>query len=297
MPTLDEILDDKIQRLESVPSNLVDGASKAQIELLNKAKSLVGKMDIVDGNFVFNDKNIALIEEIGTTLQGTLNESEYVSDLTTFAKEFNTQGSINNEFFTKISQDFESKSVYKAVLKQSQKNAVDLLSIDAITAEVINPIKSSILSGVVNEGSFTETLKTLTDLTTNVKGTDGILTRYVKRVAYDSFAVADRQYTQAIAADLNFKFFKFRGGHIADTRCFCDERLGGYYHIDEIQDWGRGKHVGACGYPWQGMNKNTNSDTIFSYVGGYNCKHGFIPYLTSEVPPKWIKRAKSLGYL
>lgn len=296
MTKLERIIKEKTDRLSSVPDALVSASSRSQESMYKDIEDLLSKMDVVDGKFVFNEKNMALIEEIGSKLSKDIFSDSYITSLTNYAKEFNSQGKINDAYFSELLGDFETTSLYKSVVATSQKNAITLLSDDAVTAQIISPIKNTILSGVTNAGSFKDTLKTLRDFTTNTDGTDGALTRYVKRVAYDSFAVGDRQYTKAISEGLGLEFYFYQGGDVADTRCFCEERFGGFYHKKEIQGWGNGKGVGACGYPWQGMNAKTNEDTIFSFVGGYNCKHSLLPYITSEVPKKWINRAIEKGF-
>lgn len=283
-------------RLTSVPDEMVTAADRAQLNTLKRAEELISQMDIVDGKFVFNDKNIQLVNSISRELEGVIIDDAYVNSLISFAREFNTQATINNSYFYKIIDDFEPQSVYQATLRISQQNAINLLSQDSVTAQIISPIKDSLLSAVTNGGSFNDTLNTIREITTNTEASDGLLTRYVKRVAYDSYAVADRQYTKVISEDLGLEFYKYQGGEVADTRCFCEERHGNWYHKKEIQDWGIGKGVGACGKDWQGKNVATNSDTIFSFVGGYNCKHSLIPIITSRVPQKWIDRAINLGY-
>lgn len=296
MPTVDEILKEKIARLQSVPSNMVTAADLAQLNMLRKAETIVAQMDIVDGNLVFSERNIQLIEQLGVELQGVVVDSGYVDALTKYASEFNKQATINNQYFYKVIDSFTPESIYQTVLAQSQKNAITLLSNDAITTQIISPIKDTLLASVTNQGSFNDVLKNIQEIATNTETSDGLLTRYVKRVAYDAFAVSDRQYTKTVAENLELVFYKYQGGEVEDTRCFCDERHGNFYHKKEIQDWGVGKGVGKCGFPWQGMNSATNSDTIFSFVGGYRCLHSLTPVATSSVPNKWIQRAKNLGY-
>lgn len=294
-----------MERLQSVPDALVTSADKAQEAMLKKAQELISQMDIVDGKFAFTEKNIQLIEQIGTALEGEIFSDQYVSDLTQYAKEFNSQATVNNSYFSKISNTFEPDSLYSAVVKQSQKNALDLLGQDSVTAEIISPIKNTLLGAITNGGSFNDTLSTITEISTNTEASDGILTKYVKRVAYDAFAVSDRQYTKVISEDLGLVFYKYQGVEVSDTRCFCEERHGGFYHKKEIQAWARGEHIGACAMKikgagnktlWQGANYATNEDTIFSFVGGFSCKHSLLPYITTEVPLKWVQRAINLGY-
>lgn len=296
MPTLDEIIKEKMERLTSVPDAMVTASNRAQQNMLIEAERLIAQMDIEDGKFVFSDKNIQLITQISNQLEDVIIDEPYIESLTKFAREFNTQAKINNSYFYKIIDTFEPQSVYNSTLKIAQQNAVTLLSQDAVTDQIISPIKNTLLSSVTNGGSFNDTMNAIREVATNTEASDGLLTRYVKRVAYDAYAVADRQYTKVISEDLGLEFYKFQGGHLEDSRCFCDERKGGYYHKKEIEAWGVGKGVGKCGFPWQGMNANTNSDTIFSFVGGYRCVDNLLPTIISRVPKEWIQRAVNLGY-
>ncbi len=236
-----------MERLTSVPDKMVTAADRAQINLLKEAEKLVSQMDIIDGKMVFNDKNIQLVQSISNQLESVILDEPYIESLTSFAKEFNTQAKINNSYFYQIIDTFEPQSVYQSTLKIAQKNAIDLLSQDAVTAQIISPIKNSLLSSVMNGGSFNDAMNAIREVATNTEASDGLLTRYVKRVVYDGFAVADRQYTKVISEDLGLEFYKYQGGEVADTRCFCEERHGNWYHKKEIQAWGDGKHVGEIG--------------------------------------------------
>ena len=42
---------------------------------------------------------------------------------------------------------------------------------------------------------------------------------------------------------------------------------------------------------------DTNSATIFSFLGGYNCRHVLIPKATQYVSAEDLARAKSKGYI
>jgi hypothetical protein len=128
---------------------------------------------------------------------------------------------------------------------------------------------------------------------------DGRLMSHVKRVAYDSFAVSDRSYTNTIATDLGLEFYRWSGGKIEDTRCFCLERAGKYFHREEIKAWGRGENIGKCKSNglWEGANSNTDEATIFFYAGGYNCKHSIAPVSKKSVPADVMQRARAEGYI
>jgi len=117
---------------------------------------------------------------------------------------------------------------------------------------------------------------------------------HVKRVAYDAFAVSDRTYTNTVSNVLGIEWYFYSGGTIDDTRDFCQERIGKYFHKKEVEGWGENKSCCGLKYPnsngWQGRNTLTNKTTIFTLAGGYNCKHSISPVSLRSVPKSVVQR-------
>jgi hypothetical protein len=294
----DDLLDDesrKYRRLETVPDSFVNSVKGTQGEIIKDIEDLVSQLETENGVFVLSEKNLAIINSIDKKLKDTVFNDEYVDALKKFAGEFNTQAQINNAYFTSLDPGFTTTQMYQQVLINSQKNAIDLLGEDAFTQKLINPLKQILESSITNKVSFADTMNSLRYVVLGDEETDGAMVSHVKRVAYDGFAASDRSYTNVIAQDLELEFYRYSGGKIKDTRCFCEERHGKFYHKNEIAEWGDGKNVGECGYPWQGMNSATDKATIFIFVGGYNCKHSLLPVSTKSVPKGVINRNISNG--
>jgi hypothetical protein len=292
----DNFISDKNDRLEEVPGKFVDSVSGLESKIMKEVETLVSQLEMKDGVIQMTDKNLALIESINQRIINVTFDEEYEKNLTKFIGEFKTQAGLNNEYFQVITEDFQLKPLYKTVLENTQKNAIALLNEDAFTATLMTPIKQILESSITNKQSFTDTIESLRYIIQGDEEVDGRLLSHVKRVAYDSFAVSDRSYTNTISVDLDLEFFRFTGGRIEGSRCFCLERKGKYYHRKEIEEWGEGKNVGICGFPWQGMNAHTDKSTIFIFVGGHNCKDGLLPVSTKSVPRNVIERAIQRGF-
>jgi hypothetical protein len=294
----DNFISDKNDRLEEVPGKFVDSVSNLESKIMKEVESLVSQLEMKDGVIEMTDKNLALIESINQRIINVTFDEEYEKNLTKFIGEFKTQAGLNNEYFQVINEDFQLKPLYKTVLENTQKNAIALLNEDAFTATLSTPIKQILESSITNKQSFTDTIESLRYIIQGDETADGRLISHVKRVAYDSFAVSDRSYTNAVSTDLSLEFYRFTGGKIEDTRCFCRERAGKYFHQKEVEGWGEGKGLGDCKQDglWQGANANTDKSTIFLYLGGYNCKHSILPVSTKSVPREVINRAKQEGY-
>ncbi len=290
MPDIDD--SEKFKRLESVPDDLVNNIRASQVEILKDVEDLVSQLETENGVFVFNEKNLSLINSIDQKLKDTVFNDEYIDSVKQFASEFNTQAGLNNAYFTALEPGFSPSPLYEQVLKSTQKNAIDLLGEDAFTQKLINPIKQILESSITNKQSFSDTMNSLRYAIAGDDTIDGSMVSYVKRVAYDSFAVSDRAYTNVIAQDLGLEFYKYAGGVIKDSRCFCIERHGKYYHKKEIEAWGDLKDLGKCntGNGWAGMNAATDKATIFYFVGGYHCLHSLLPVSLKSVPKAVIER-------
>lgn len=296
MPDLDDLLSDKNARMESVPASFVYSIEGLQVKISKEIEAVVSQFEMKEGSILLSERNMALMESLSQRIKDLIFDEAYQANLTTFIGEFKTQAQLNNQYFSIIT-DFDAKPLYDSVLRQTQRNAIELLSEDAFTQALITPIKQTLESSITNSVSFADTLTNLRYIIEGDGEIDGRLLSHVKRVAYDSFAVSDRSYTNTIANDLGLEFYRYTGGTVDDTRCFCKERRGKYFHRKEIEGWGEGIKVGSCGYPWQGMNANTDKATIFLYAGGYNCKHSVLPVSESSVPDADKERAKSLGYV
>lgn len=294
----DELINDesrKFKRLESVPDAFVNSVKGLQGEVIKDIEDLVSQLETQNGIFVFNERNLNIISSIDKKLKDTVFNDEYINAVKKFAGEFNTQAGINNAYFATIEPGFTPNKLYESVLRSTQKSAIDLLGEDAFTQKLINPLKQILESSITNGQSFADTMTSLRYAVVGDDTIDGAMVGYVKRVAYDGFAVSDRAYTNVIAQDSELEFYKWAGGLVKGSRCFCIERHGKFYHRKEIEEWGEGKNVGKCGYPWQGMNSATNKATIFYFCGGYHCFHGALPVSIKSVPKAVIERNIASG--
>jgi hypothetical protein len=95
------------------------------------------------------------------------------------------------------------------------------------------------------------------------------LDRYIKQTTNDAVMVFNREYLQTISEDLGLKHYLYQGTIIGDTRQFCQSRAGRFYKKEEVEKW--------ASQSWDGKMAGTNSTTIFSYAGGYNCRHKLWP--------------------
>jgi hypothetical protein len=122
----------------------------------------------------------------------------------------------------------------------------------------------------------------------------------VRTTAGTAQAIADRSYAAAVNEELGIEYFQYLGGEIATTRPFCEHREGEIYHRKEIEAWGAGENSAGINDirngTWDGRIDGTDSRSIFTFVGGWNCRHFLVPVIKQRVPASVIARAKAEGF-
>lgn len=300
MPDISKILKQKIDRLNDVPEKFISDVQNSQIDLYKELEAELLKLDTEGNIIILNEKNMNIVNSLSNKINQTIFNDEYLKSLTDFTSEFKKQSTLNNKYFQEINVGFEDQDIYKTTLEATQKNALQLLGEDAFTQSVTTPLTQILQSSISNQTSYSDTIKSLRLFIEGNDEVDGSLISHVKRIAYDSFSASDRTYTNTVANSLGLEFYRYQGSELADTRPFCDERIGKYFHKREIELWGMGDKCCGLSWPqggkWAGRNANTNKSTIFVFAGGYNCKHSIIPVSTKSVPKDVIARATEAGY-
>jgi hypothetical protein len=101
--------------------------------------------------------------------------------------------------------------------------------------------------------------------------------------------------------ELGLEWFEYLGGEIPTTRPFCEHREGGIYHRGEIEAWGAGKNSAGINDirngTWAGRIDGTDSKSIFTFVGGWNCRHYLVPVPDRKVPESVKARARAEGFI
>jgi hypothetical protein len=119
-------------------------------------------------------------------------------------------------------------------------------------------------------------------------------------VAGTAQAIADRSYAAAVNEELGIEYFQYLGGEIPTTRPFCEHREGQIFHRKEIEAWGNGDNSAGINDivdgTWSGRIDGTDSRSIFTFVGGWNCRHYLVPVIVNRVPANVKARAKAEGY-
>lgn len=300
MASFESLLKEKNERLESIPLELQTIVEKQQREVLNGILSKLSRLTTVNGQYKIDSENIKIIAEISDELKKVLLNDEYLKAVKDFSKEFEVQATLNNKLIDKGFGETANPVASEIYIQTAKRNAVDALVGSPVDSQFIKPIQGLLEKAVVNGATVNETIDSIRTFVEGGNGAEGKILKYAKQITNDTFAIADRSYTSIVSDYLSNDWFYYAGSEVENTRCFCAERVGNYYHYKEIESWANGENLGDCnigGGKWAGQIPGTNSSTIYSYLGGYQCMHSLIPVSEAIVPDSDIERAKNLGFI
>jgi hypothetical protein len=274
---------EKVRRLTTIPDEFLARIPKAESELYDAIIEIIAQMEVRGGSFVINAANLEYAAQVGELLKEALLTTDYIDAVTEFAREFDTQVGINDELFSKTFPGFTTSEIGLQSVQIAKREAVDLLLNSAYDTGVIQPLRETLEQAVINGSGFRESLKSIREFIEGDPEKEGALLRYSKTYAHDQFAISDRAYTSIVSEEVDADWFFYSGDEIDTTRPFCAARDNQYFHYKEVESWGDLS-------PWAGQIPGTNPSTIYSYAGGYNCRHSILPVSVFSVPKDVIQR-------
>jgi len=302
MASFDQLVKEKIRLFEEVPKRLETAAIKTQAEAWKKIRPLLDEMDVdASGNIEQTEGNIARIGQIADELKKVLAGGEYRAAVKDFLDSIDAGVQLSTEIAQKFEAGFEPTTVQKQLLQISKQNAINTFFGAGLDQRFTQPILEQLNTNIAARAPLREAVKTLEGLVEGTDTTDGRLLANIKTTATTAQAVADRSYSAAINDELGLEWFEYLGGEIPTTRPFCEHREGKIFHKKEIEQWGDGKNSGGISDirdgTWAGRIDGTDSKSIFTLVGGWNCRHYLVPVPDNKVPDSVKARARSEGYI
>lgn len=294
-----DLIKRKAENLDAIPDKFLTGVKRSEKQILDGVLELISQLEVRDGYFVASPENLRLASLINEQVKQIMLQSEYSKALAEFAKGFDIQADLTQEYFLKALQ-VETPAIALALVETAKRNAVDLLINRGNDADFLYPLRDIIEQSVVNNSTYAETLKAVREFITGSDQFESRLMSYSRGIALDTFSIADASVVATYSNEYEFEWFQYVGGEMKTTRPFCLERDGNYYHRKEVEAWGDGKKTTGLSLPssgeWGGRIDGTTASTIFSYRGGYNCRHLIMPVSVFSVGRDDILRAMAQGF-
>ena len=301
MASFDELVARKVKLLETVPESIVTAAEKAQRDAWRKLGPLLAEMDVdATGNIRQTEDNIRRIGLITEELNKVLAGGEYKDAVQSFLSSIDEGVQLTDEIAKKINSSFEPDNVQRQLLAISKQNAINAFFGSGLRDNVTVPFLEQLTANVAARAPLNQAVKALQGVIEGTETTDGRLLANVRTTANTAQAIADRSYSAAVNEELGIEYFQYLGGEIPTTRPFCEHREGAIFHRKEIEAWGNGENSAGINDisngTWAGRIDGTDSRSIFTFVGGWNCRHFLVPVIKQKVPATVIARAKAEGY-
>jgi len=301
MASFDELVARKVKLLETVPESIVTAAEKAQRDAWRKLGPLLAEMDVdATGNIRQTEDNIRRIGLITEELNKVLAGGEYKDAVQSFLSSIDEGVQLTDEIAKKIDSNFQPDNVQKQLLAISKQNAINAFFGSGLRDNVTVPFLEQLTANVAARAPLNQAVKALQGVIEGTETTDGRLLANVRTTANTAQAIADRSYSAAVNEELGIEYFQYLGGEIPTTRPFCEHREGAIFHRKEIEAWGNGENSAGINDisngTWAGRIDGTDSRSIFTFVGGWNCRHFLVPVIKQKVPASVQARAKSEGY-
>jgi hypothetical protein len=277
-------VDSIITKAEAAFGKTVTQTQKA---LFEQMQLLLNKLELhPDGTIMQNQANRKLLSKVDIYFNKAFNETGYYNELNSFSGEVLKITSENVAYFSFVEESFSANAQYiKSLQKQTISQIETLLANDGLTAAMKNPLVDILNQNINTSASFSDLLAQVREFTLGNDQLQGQLQRYSRQIVNDTLFNYNRALQEAISEQAGLKWYLYSGGVRKDSRDFCRERHGKYFHKDEVEAW--------ASLDWTGKRRGTTASTIFVYAGGYFCNHQLIAVSEAVVPKSVLKRVQS----
>lgn len=301
MASLNDIVKEKIKLFDSTPDKMATATQKVQLKIWKELLPVINDLEVdKTGNIIQSENNVARIGIIADKLNEVLGGKEYQNVIKIFLNSIDEGVVLSNEVAKKFEAGFEPTAAQTKLLQLSKTNAIDTFIGSGLKNNITQPFVEQLVTNISARAPLSQTIKALEGVILGTDSTEGNLLRHVKTYSLTAQAVADRSYSSAINETIGAVYFEYLGGEIPTTRPFCQHREGEVFHKGEIEQWGRGINSGGIDDiedgTWAGRIDGTDSKSIFTFVGGWNCRHYLVPVESNLVDPTIKARAKAEGF-
>lgn len=260
-----ELLELIDQKLEELVFAFIDNFSTKVSKEIQKA--LLDFIDTLDNDLTVSKRveRLASINKFKFELEKVIAAGALADGYKTLISDYKELAKVANEYFSLLSTNFE-KELYKELFKNSITFLKESLTGAGISINVVDPIVKKLYELSINQNANKKELKAFI---ADYFKDNGRIQRNIEQLTTDSLYQMTSNYQLEVAKDLNIQYFYYAGTKIKTTRSFCSERYGKVYTKKEIESW--------ADLTWSGKIQGTNKVSIFTYRGGWNCRHTLRP--------------------
>jgi len=286
MPSPDSIINDIQDLLEKRVNDFSDAMPEVQRQAYKEVLILAKDLDTAsDGTIKPTLKNVKMIAKIKQRLNEVILDGKYYKELDKVVSTYDQITKLQNAYFTSMVGEFTVPVVLAEVQKQSMEIIIESMGKEGMNAGVINRVRDILNKNVTTGGKIDDFIEEVRIYLNDTPDGDGALKKYSKQIVTDALNQYSAQYHQLISDDLGFKFYKYVGTLVKDSREFCKKIIEAkkgcmpVIHISQFSELLAGRICGEqihinkkSGLP-DGLIKGTNTSNIFVNRGGWQCGH------------------------
>lgn len=285
--TLKEFLETR-KAGDAAVEKLLKEITAFQERTATRLAGILAELEIDGGRLVASQANMAALSTVINELEAGFADRKWQSAVGEYLASFTELedglkayaggfGALDSSLLTTLKTQYQTIS------------ANYLLEATSFTRTLQQPIMQEVGAHIASGGRYRDLVTAVSDIVTGGDDSDGAILGNARTAVNDMVSIYERTATQAAATSVGAEFYLYQGRPIDTTRDFCRAREGKYWHKKEIEEWG--------GMEWAGQIPGTNSTTIFSLLGGYNCRHVLVPVARGDVPASDLARMRSKGYI
>lgn len=270
-------------------ADLLASMTDLQERMARRMEELVASLDTKDGAILQTPANAVAVDEIMAILRDEFGSDEWTDAISDYLDTFDGIADNVLEYANTITT-VEAGLIIPIRRQYKSLVAEYLTSATAFSADLWIPMYQQLSGAVANGGSVAETIASgrLLLLGDPAEATaSGAIAGRAATTVSDLTSIYERTTVKVIADEMEAAFFLYQGSEIATTREFCAERHDRVWHRQEIEDWA---HL-----EWAGKIPETTEATIFTNLGGYQCRHILLPLALRDVPSADLARMRAKG--
>lgn len=277
-------------KIESLISGFEDAFGKqvnsTQKALFEQMQVLLNKLELsADGLILQNQGNRKILAQFDEYFNKAFNQSGYYATLDKSAGTVSGITTANGQYFADIVDGFTVDAQYiKNLQRETISQFESLLANEGLEAMMKKPL-IDILNQNINTGaSYSDLLKQVREFAIGNDELAGQLQRYSGQLTTDTLFNFNRAMQEAVSQNSGLDWYLYSGSNDVDSREFCKQRVGKYFHRTEIEKW--------ANLDWAGKRRGTTKSSIYVYLGGYRCRHKLIAVSEAVVPKTALNRIK-----
>lgn len=271
-----EIIRKQDRTISAANQSFFDSLPATEQRIFNAVSKHVQKFSSDGENFVFDDGNTLLTNQVERIILDALQSSKYPSDVNGFLRNFENIKQFNFDVHGNVNDLTPEQlgELINPIQRATVEQTLQGLTGSGVSSNFIEPLRTGIFQNVVAGSTKSDLEAYLRRFILGNPEVDGLLSRYVKQVSRDALNQFDGQVNAKIANEFGLDAYRYVGSLIEDSRPQCRRWVA----MQVIQKKDLPSEIAWMNANGTGAIPGTSPETFSIYRGGYNCRHSAIPF-------------------